>query len=125
MPGDYRMGERTRRLPRHPPAARERGRPVLRARTSDDYGGGHMAKGKKKGGLLVGLLIGAAIGLLFAPKKGKELRDQLFGGSLGEQKSRLQDAVDAGRQSAETRSETLRQKIEETRQRLREQMGDS
>jgi gas vesicle protein len=84
-----------------------------------------MAEGKKRGGLLFGLLIGAVIGLLLAPKTGKELRDQLLGGSLGDQKARLQDAVDAGRESAEKRSETLRQKIEETRQRLREQMGDS
>jgi gas vesicle protein len=82
-----------------------------------------MAKGKKRGGLLVGLLIGAGAGLLFAPKTGKELREQLFGGSGGEQTSRFQEAVDAGRESAEKRAETLRAKIEETRQRLRDQMG--
>jgi gas vesicle protein len=90
---------------------------------SDDYGGGHMAKDKKKGGLLVGLLIGAGVGLLLAPKTGKELRDQLFGGSRGDQGSRFSDAMDAGRESAEKRAETLRSKIEETRQRLRDQMG--
>ncbi len=84
-----------------------------------------MASRKKKGGLLVGLLVGAGLGLLFAPKTGKELREQLFGGSLDDQKSRLADAVDAGRESAEKRAETLRAKIEETRQRLREQMGGS
>ena len=82
-----------------------------------------MAKGKKKGGLLVGLLIGAGIGLLLAPKTGKELRAQLFGGSEGDQGSRFHDAMDAGRESAEKRAETLRTKIEETRQRLRDQMG--
>ncbi len=82
-----------------------------------------MAKGRKRGGLLVGLLIGTGIGLLLAPKTGKELREQLFGASLSEQTSRLQDAVDAGRESAEKRAETLRAKIEETRQRLRDQMG--
>lgn len=84
-----------------------------------------MASSKKKGGLLFGLLIGAGLGLLLAPKSGKELRGQLFGGSLDEQKARLQDAVDAGRESAEKRADTLRAKIEETRQRLREQMGGS
>lgn len=84
-----------------------------------------MASSKKKGGLLFGLLIGAGVGLLLAPKSGKELREQLFGGSLDEQKTRLQDAVDAGRESAEKRADTLRAKIEETRQRLREQMGGS
>lgn len=84
-----------------------------------------MARSKKKGGLLFGLLIGAGVGLLLAPKSGKELREQLFGGSLDEQKTRLQDAVDAGRESAEKRADTLRAKIEETRQRLREQMGGS
>lgn len=84
-----------------------------------------MAESKTRGGLLFGLLVGAGIGLLFAPKTGKELREQLFGESLGDQRSRLQSAVDAGRESAEKRSETLRQKIEETRQRLREQLGDS
>jgi gas vesicle protein len=112
MSRDYMMGERTRRVPR-------------RTKTRDDYGGGLMARRKKKGGLLLGLLVGAGIGLLFAPKAGRELREQLFGGSLDEQKSRWQDAVGAGRESAEKRAETLRAKIDETRQRLREQMGDS
>jgi len=112
MGRDYTIGERTRRVPR-------------RTKMRDDYGGGHMAERKKKGGLLFGLLLGAGLGLLLAPKTGKELRDQLFGGSLDEQRSRLQDAVGAGRESAEKRAETLRAKIEETRQRLREQMGDS
>ena len=112
MGRDYMIGERTRRVPQ-------------RTKTRDDYGGGLMAKRKKKGGLLLGLLVGTGLGLLFAPKTGRELRDQLFGGSLDEQRSRLQDAVGAGRESAEKRAETLRAKFDETRQRLREQMGDS
>ncbi len=84
-----------------------------------------MAKSKKKGGFIFGAVIGAVAGVLLAPKTGKELRRQLFGGGLDldQQKSRLQDAMNAGREQAADRSETLKQKIEETRRRLRDQLS--
>jgi gas vesicle protein len=84
-----------------------------------------MAKSKKKGGFIFGAVIGAVAGVLLAPKTGRELRQQLFGGGLDldQQKSRLQDAMNAGREQAADRSETLKQKIEETRRRLRDQLS--
>jgi len=81
------------------------------------------AKRKHRGGFLVGAIAGAAIGLLLAPKSGKETRSQLFGeGGIGSQVDRLKGAVGAGRDSAADQSEALKRKIEETRERLRRQM---
>ncbi len=69
------------------------------------------------------LFAGAAIGLLLAPKSGKETRAQLFGeGGIGDQVDRLKGAVGAGKDSAADQSEALKRKIEETRERLRRQM---
>jgi len=81
------------------------------------------AKRKRHGGLLVGAIAGAVIGLLLAPKSGKETRSQLFGeGGIGSQVDRLKGAVGAGKDSAADQSEALKRKIEETRERLRRQM---
>jgi gas vesicle protein len=81
------------------------------------------AKRKHRGGFLVGAIAGAVIGLLLAPKSGKETREQLFGeGGIGSQVDRLKDAVGAGKDSAADQSEALKRKIEETRERLRQQM---
>jgi gas vesicle protein len=81
------------------------------------------AKGKRRGGFLFGAIAGAAIGLLLAPKSGKETRAQLFGeGGIGDQVDRLKGAVGAGKDSAADQSEALKRKIEETRERLRRQM---
>jgi|YelNatPaOPRAMG01_1025707.scaffolds.fasta_scaffold41337_4 gas vesicle protein len=80
----------------------------------------------KRSGYILGALVGAVAGVLLAPKTGKELRAQLleswpFG--LSSQRQRLQEAMNAGREQAAERSETLKQKIEETRQRLRDQLS--
>ena len=81
------------------------------------------AKRKRRGGFLAGAIAGAVIGLLVAPKTGKETRAQLFGeGGIGSQVDRLKDAVGAGKDSAADQSEALKRKIEETRERLRQQM---
>lgn len=81
------------------------------------------AKRKHRGGFLVGAIAGGVIGLLLAPKSGKETRAQLFGeGGIGGQVDRLKGAVGAGRDSAADQSEALKRKIEETRERLRQQM---
>ena len=81
------------------------------------------AKRKRRGGFVVGAVAGAAIGLLLAPKSGKESRAQLFGeGGIGGQVGRLKGAVGAGKDSAADQSDALKRKIEETRERLRRQM---
>ena len=81
------------------------------------------ARRKRRGGFLIGAIAGAAIGLLLAPKSGKETRAQLFGeGGIGSQVGRLKGAVGAGKDSAADQSEALKRKIEETRERLRRQM---
>ena len=81
------------------------------------------AKRKRRGGFLFGAIAGAVIGLLLAPKSGKETRAQLFGeGGIGDQVDRLKGAVGAGKDSAADQSEALKRKIDETRERLRRQM---
>ena len=88
---------------------------------------------KKRGGFIIGALIGGVIALLAAPKTGKETREQLKstvgGGGVGGfdfkgQADKLKDAVGAGKESAVDQSEALKRKIEETRARLREQMDE-
>jgi hypothetical protein len=84
------------------------------------------ARRKRRGGFLIGAVAGAAIGLLLAPKSGKDTRAQLFGeGGIGSQVDRLKGAVGAGKDSAADQSEELKRKIEETRERLRRQMDVS
>ena len=78
----------------------------------------------KKSGFLIGAVLGAAIGVLFAPRPGKETREQIFGAGVRAQKDRLVKALGAGKESAEDQSEALRHKIEETRARLRRQMDE-
>ena len=81
------------------------------------------ARRKHRGGFLIGAIAGAALGLLLAPKSGKETRARLFGeGGIGSQVDRLKGAVGAGKDSAADQSEALKRKIEETRERLRRQM---
>jgi len=78
---------------------------------------------KRRGGLLFGLVAGAVAGLLLAPKSGKETRQQLLGdGGIGAQVDRIKGAIGAGKDSAGDQNEALRRKIEETRERLRNQM---
>ena len=77
----------------------------------------------RRGGFLLGALAGVALGVLLAPKSGKEMRATLFGeGGLGSQVHRVKGAVGAGKDSAADQSDALKRKIEETRERLRRQM---
>lgn len=83
-------------------------------------------------GLLVGAVLGAGIALLFAPKSGKETRDEIgdritdlktridkISGEIAESarakyadlKSDLSQAVDAGRTAASERAAELRQQV--------------
>jgi gas vesicle protein len=66
---------------------------------------------RRRGGFIFGALAGVVAGLMFAPKSGKETRDQLKG------------ALGAGKDSAADQSEALKRKIEETRERLRQQVA--
>ena len=70
------------------------------------------ARRKRRGGFIFGALAGAVAGLMLAPRSGKETRSQLKG------------ALGAGKDSAADQSEALKRKIEETRERLRQQVGD-
>ena len=80
---------------------------------------------KRRGGFIFGMVAGVTAGLLLAPKSGKETRQQLLGeGGLSQQVERLRSAVGAGKESAAGQSESLKRKIEETRERLRQQAGD-
>ncbi|MEZ5126071.1 MAG: YtxH domain-containing protein [Thermoleophilia bacterium] len=82
------------------------------------------SSGKRRGGFLFGAVVGAVVGLLLAPRSGKETREQLLGAGdgFGGQVERLKGAVEAGKEQAAGQSEHLLQKIEETRERLRRQM---
>ena len=84
------------------------------------------ARRKRRGGFVFGAVAGVAAGLLLAPRSGKDTRAQLFGGQggLGDQVGRLKSAVGAGKESAADQSESLKRKIEETRERLRGQMEE-
>ncbi len=82
-----------------------------------------MADKKKRGGFLVGAVVGVVAGLLLAPKSGRETREQLLGqGGISGQVDRIRGAIGAGKDSAADQNEALRRKIEETRERLRAQM---
>ena len=79
----------------------------------------------KLAGFVLGAAVGAGIAVLLAPRTGKEMRNQLFTGTdWDEQRQRLSDAVNAGREQAMGRSDDLKRKIEETRARLRKQMEE-
>lgn len=85
---------------------------------------GREKKARRRGGFLVGVIAGTVAGLLLAPKSGKETREQLFSqGRVGAQVDRIRGAIGAGKDSAAGQNEVLRRKIEETRERLRQQVG--
>ena len=83
------------------------------------------ARRKRRGGFIFGALAGAVAGLMLAPKSGRETRAQLFGeGGFGGQVDRVKGALGAGKDSAADQSEALKRKIEETRERLRQQVAE-
>ena len=51
-------------------------------------------------GVVIGGLIGAAIGLLLAPRKGDEMREQV-GEFVGEKRAAIGEAINEGRAAAE------------------------
>lgn len=83
--------------------------------------------GKRRSGLFaVGVAAGAAATWLLATRRGRSLGRRLIGGGRTPEPEQLvaaestdpHDAVDA-----DERSQALRRKIDETRRRLREQVG--
>ena len=83
------------------------------------------ARRRRRGGFIFGALAGAVAGLILAPKSGKDTRAQLFGeGGFGSQVDRVKGALGAGKDSAADQSEALKRKIEETRERLRQQVAE-
>jgi gas vesicle protein len=87
------------------------------------------------GAFLLGGLLGAVLGLLFAPRSGKETREMLteraneYWGQAGEMYAtgmdKVSTAVDSGKATASEKSEQLREKIDEARSRLQEQVAKS
>jgi gas vesicle protein len=79
----------------------------------------------KRGGFVFGAVVGAAAGLLLAPRSGKETRAQLLGvgHGTGDQVDRIKGALEAGKEQAADQSEALRRKIQETRERLAREMA--
>ena len=87
------------------------------------------------GGFLLGGMLGAILGLLFAPRSGEETREMLtekaneYWGQAGEMYAtgvdKVSEAVDVGKVTAEEKSEQLRAKIDDARSRLQEQVAKS
>lgn len=58
-------------------------------------------------GVVIGGLVGAAVGLLLAPDTGERVREQVVG-FVDEKRSRIGDSINEGRQAAEqARAEML------------------
>jgi len=84
-------------------------------------------------GFLFGGLVGAVLGLLLAPKSGKEIRedlktktDELIGQGREAylaQKDRLQEVLEGGRQVAQTKTGELKAKMEEARESIKRRVG--
>ncbi|HEY5473043.1 MAG TPA: YtxH domain-containing protein [Candidatus Limnocylindrales bacterium] len=87
------------------------------------------------GAFVLGGMLGAILGLLFAPRSGEETREMLnekangYWGQAGEMYAtgvdKVSEAVDVGKVTAEEKSEQLRAKIDDARSRLQEQVAKS
>ncbi len=84
---------------------------------------------------IVGCLVGVTVGILYAPKSGKETRedvaawidDNLEQGreSYEAQRERVLKAVETGRDAVSQRSDEVRAKIEQAKERLKEQVDQA
>ena len=73
-------------------------------------------------GLLAGTVLGAGLGMLFAPKAGSELRTQL-GSQLADQTGRLREAADQGYQQASEKVSQMMDRGREAYDRARSSVG--
>lgn len=69
------------------------------------------------GGLLIGGLIGAALGFLFAPQPGEKTREQLRG-RIDEVVSLGKSAWEEGKEAASQRKDELKAKFDQARGKL-------
>ena len=75
-------------------------------------------------GLLAGTVLGAGLGMLFAPKAGSELRSQL-GTQLADQTGRLRDVADQGYQQATDKVSQMVDRGREAYDRARSGVGSN
>jgi gas vesicle protein len=73
-------------------------------------------------GLLAGTVLGAGLGMLFAPKAGAELRTQL-GSQLADQTGRLRDVADQGYHQASEKVSQMMDRGREAYDRARSSVG--
>jgi YtxH-like protein len=74
-------------------------------------------------GLLAGTVLGAGLGMLFAPKTGSELRSQL-GNQLADSTGRLRDVADQGYQQATEKVSQMMDRGREAYDRARSTAGN-
>jgi len=84
---------------------------------------------------IVGCLVGAAVGILYAPKAGKETREDVSAWldenfeqgreSYEAQRERVLKAVETGRENVAQKSDEVRIKIEQAKERLKEQVDQA
>jgi gas vesicle protein len=74
-------------------------------------------------GLLAGTVLGAGLGMLFAPKAGSELRSQL-GSQLADQTGRLREVADQGYQQASEKVSQMVDRGREAYDRARSSVGN-
>ena len=74
-------------------------------------------------GLLAGTVLGAGLGMLFAPKAGSELRSQL-GTQLSDQTGRLREVADQGYQQATEKVSQIVDRGREAYDRARSSVGN-
>jgi gas vesicle protein len=73
-------------------------------------------------GLLAGTVLGAGLGMLFAPKSGSELRNQL-GSQIADQTGRLREAADQGYHQASEKVSQMMDRGREAYDRARSSVG--
>jgi gas vesicle protein len=73
-------------------------------------------------GLLAGTVLGAGLGMLFAPKAGSELRSQL-GTQLADQTGRIREVADQGYQQASEKVSQMVDRGREAYDRARSSVG--